>query len=378
MCIVQGVIFVKLKTPVENTSMSLINEILAVRSLGKDLRDIEVTEETVNAIVKIHDCLRSGSDALGWHKVDWRSRQGNSRAGAGVTQHTHYRGFGGRHHGSHSNTGHPPVSVSMNRTGGTSLPSASRPLPNKYVSRFKPNSEKIDDAIMNTIILGKLNKFSVANYDEIKSFLCQILDSGETNFLKDFMKLVFQKATTEEIFCPLYAKLISELSERYKFLLTEMVILYKEYMAIFEEVSEKDIVNYDELIKRTSEKKYRLGYSQFLAELVKYNVLDRDLLIQTIRTIVLQIPKASKTIELSKIGEEYADCLLKILCALQAGTSEDICAICKIMEDEVSHQIYPYTCKNPENKLTMKARFALLDIHEKIMKNKTTLPVGKK
>ena len=36
--------------------------------------------------------------------------------------------------------------------------------PQKYVSKFKKSSEKVEDTILNTILLGKLNKFSQPNY----------------------------------------------------------------------------------------------------------------------------------------------------------------------------------------------------------------------
>lgn len=368
--------------------MSLISEISAIRSLTKDLRDTTVSEQTTRSIERIHDVLRTSVDSQGWHRVDWRFRggggtnlrpgavgrqvpqgsyrgfNGHNTTGANTTVANSYRGFNER------NTTVASSQININRTEhtGSINSSISKSVPQKYTSRFKSSSDKIDETILNTIILGKLNKFSPVNYDEIKNFMCQILDSGETTFLKEFMKLVFQKATTEEIFCPLYAKLLSELSERYKFLLSEMVVLYKEYMAIFEDVHEKDTINYDDIIKRTTETKYRLGYSVFLAELVKNNVLDCDLLLQTIRTIVDQIPKAAASSELAKVGEEYAECLYKIVHALNEGKSEDICKICKLIEDEVPCRIYPYTVKKSDNMLTMKARFALLNIYEKLQK----------
>jgi hypothetical protein len=351
--------------------MSLITEVLAVRSLNKDLRDILVPIETVRAIEKIHEYLRTGTDSNGWHRVDWRSR-GGARPGPGSSSgsnHTqpHYRGFGGRQHGNIVHAGQTSIQMSINRSNTSS--SAPRTAPSKYVSRFKSSSDKIEDTILNTLILGKLNKFSNVNYDEIKAFLCQILDSGETDFLKDFMKLVFQKATTEEIFCPLYARLISELSEKYSFLLGEMIELYKEYMNIFEEISEEECTNYDDLLKRNCAKKYRLGYSQFLAELVKYDVLDKDLLTKTITTIVEKVPKTATSTDFSKIGEEYADCLLKIVTAMYDGKSDDIRYICSMLPEMVASKIYSFTQKSTENKLTMKARFALLDTYERIQKN---------
>lgn len=359
----------------------LIPEIMAVRALHKELREATVSEETAKAIQRIHECLRTGMDSQGWSRVDWRSRPG------GATVRSHGSSTGGHGHGA-SNSG--PVgstyrgfssrgatgtnggtSITMNRTGGASTAppvSMSRPPPAKYISRFKTSTDKIDDTILNTVILGKLNKFSPVNYDEIKEFMGQILDSGETDFLREFMKLVFQKATTEEIFCPLYARLLSELSNKHKILLEEMVVLYKEYMEIFGEVEEAEAANYDEFVSRTSQKKYRLGYSQFLAELVKHDVLDRELLIQTIQLISTQVPKVATNTQYSKIGEEYADCLVRIVCALVDSKTASSCSVCAQVKDEIAPKLYVFSVKSPENKLTMKARFALLDVYERLQK----------
>jgi hypothetical protein len=259
----------------------------------------------------------------------------------------------------------------MNRNtpvGGAGVGVISSRPSNKYVSRFKSATENIDETILNTIILGKLNKFSVSNYDDIKGFMCQILDSGQTDFLKEFMKLVFQKAATEEVFCPLYAKLLSELSEKYGMLLDEMVVLYREYMAIFRDIDESECGDYDEFVERTSQKKYRLGYSQFLAELVKEKVLDRDLLFETIRIIIDQIPKVAGNSCFSRIGEEYTECLSKIIGALVSSSDEMICNVCKNVKSEFSTIIQPFTVKGPDNKLSMKARFALLDVYSALQR----------
>ena len=375
--------------------MSLIDEITAVRALQRELRNSTVPTQTSRAIQHIQECLRACTDTNGWQRVDWRPRGGGGGGGGGGRGgggNGHYRNFGSRGGGSHGHSsnshnisgggggggggGGSGQPITMNRgshdsrpapMGGAGGPSSYRP-PAKYVSRFKSSTDTIDEAILNTIILGKLNKFSQANYDDTKQFMCQILDSGETDFLKEFMKLVFQKAASEEIFCPLYAKLLSELSTNYSFLLGEMVVLYREYMAIFSEVDESECGGYDEFVERTSQKKYRFGYSQFLAELVKYKVLDRDLLLETIRIIVQQIPKVAGNSCFMRVGEEYAECLAKIIGALIASTDESICAVCAVVKDEISTKIQPFTVKGPENKLSMKARFALLDVYNALQR----------
>jgi hypothetical protein len=43
----------------------------------------------------------------------------------------------------------------------------------RYVSKFTNATSPIEDKILNQVILNKLNKFSQANYDEVKQFLQQ-------------------------------------------------------------------------------------------------------------------------------------------------------------------------------------------------------------
>jgi signal recognition particle GTPase len=202
------------------------------------------------------------------------------------------------------------------------------------------------------------------------------------------MKLVFEKAASEEMFCPLYAKLLSELSIRYPVLLTEMDNLYSQYMEIFDEVSETTAENYNEVCKRNVEKKYRRGYSQFLAELIKHDVIETELFIKTINKIISQIENNSKTKESIKLNEEFADCLMKIMKAIQTGVetsdsssdsdsddSEDgdrenkIQKIRSILQSDTLKRVQPLTMRNTDNVgLSSKARYTMLDIYEGIQR----------
>ena len=213
------------------------------------------------------------------------------------------------------------------------------------------------------IIIDKLNKFAPVNYSEIHDFLCQILDSGQTTYLKDFMKVVFQKATMEELFCPHYVRLLCELSSKYKTLLTEMVARYKEYSHVFEDISDVTSDSYTKLVEKNSEKNYRRGYSQFLAELVKYNVLDADLFVETLQSIIGAIPVVAK-VETGRLTlEEYIDCLLRILKAIQTERSSLALSLQKILKERFVSILEPMTLKDPANVgLSPKGRFGIVDI----------------
>lgn len=427
---------------------SIVQDIQVIRSLRKDLRDPVLSGNILQSIESIHNCVKSGTDLNGWKKVDWRGAAGTGGGGPGhPTRSSHGgghhdsrqpHGFGGRHgsdgfrdfgtggqHYSGPNAvfGHRTKATFVNRpsqdaqvsiplsspsfaaaatpattatsaiihtTTTTNAATSERYVPyamsNKYVSKFKKNCEKVEDTILNTIILGKLNKFSEQNYDEIKEFITHIIDSGETDMIKCFMKLVFEKAASEEIFCPLYAKLLGQLSARYPILLSEMANLYSQYMEIFEEIPEGNAANYNEVCKRNVEKKYRRGYSQFLAELIKHDVIDIDVFMKTVVKIITQVELNSSEKEATKLNEEFADCLMKIMKAIRyekkpndkgyiiyddSDEEEDnkIRQIRQLLKGSVFQQIAPLTVRDVKKLgISNKTRFTLLDIYESIQK----------
>jgi hypothetical protein len=409
---------------------AIVQDIQTVRSLRKDCREIKLSPSVLSAITTIHACIKSGTDLNGWKKVDWRGgggpnqRQGgggggfhregrdgrDSRDSRGVGRESANGFFQGRHgqdsSQSHVFGGRPksgfaarpteqPPSIPLTGGNSSTLPQQSpiaaqptnistdgfRSPPQKYVSKFKKSCDNVEDTILNTILLGKLNKFSEQNYHEIKEFITHIIDNGQTDMIKCFMKLVFEKAASEEMFCPLYAKLLSELSAQYPVLLTEMANLYSVYMAIFEEV-ETSAENYNEVCKRNVEKKYRRGYSQFLAELIKHDVINKDVFIKTINKIITQIENNLVKKESTKIIEEYADCLNRIMRAIREDTTDDsmsadsddspkekIEAIRTLLKGEMAGRIQPLSTRVAENVgLSNKARFTFLDIYEGIQK----------
>ena len=151
-------------------------------------------------------------------------------------------------------------------------------------------------------------------------------------------------------------------------------------MAIFEEVPEAKAENYNEVCKQNVEKKYRRGYSQFLAELIKHNVIDKDIFLKTITTIIGQVESNLKIKESTKLIEEYADCLIRVVRAIKEDVEDDtedsddektnnIEFIRVTVKKDVISRIQPLTLRNPDSiGLSTKARFTFLDIYESIQK----------
>jgi hypothetical protein len=227
----------------------------------------------------------------------------------------------------------------------------------RYISRFRDPQTPVEDTILNTVILNKLNKFSEVNYEEIKQFLKEILDSEDTGFLKEFMKLVFKKAASEPTFCSLYARLICELSSQYTSLQKEFIILYKDYLAIFEDIDESKCPDYETFVKRNREKLYRLGYSQFLAELISKGVLGSEDLILLFSKILEQISNVSRQGKDNVVTvDEYIQCILRMTRALK---NTDLLQNINCFEEPIEYLIQNQLVEFPG--LSKKSVFALMD-----------------
>ncbi len=373
-------------------------EILSVLALRPQFRAAGRRSVLPSKSLAIIDTIRadipSGEDADGWSKVCRNWRSGGSGASlrpiASPIANQHPRSGNSGGPPSFRNSGprgawdmrktltQPMSSASGNgviESATNSAQSQSQPPPvtsqtsqasqtPRYVSMFKSSTEPVEATIVNTIILNKLNKFSPTNYDEVKEFLMEILGSGETDFLTEFMQLVFRKAAAEETFCPLYAKLLKELSTGYPFLLDEMHALYKRYTNIFQEVNEGECANMDEFIQKNKEKKYRQGYSQFLAELLKHGIVEHAAFVATMKLIIEQIDALSRLHDKSNVLEEYTNCLLHIFRAIK-GHVEISSAIRADIAEISAAQLAPLTvCSADRPSLTNRIRFSILNAKE--------------
>lgn len=252
---------------------------------------------------------------------------------------------------------------------------SSRSSLTKYVSKYKNSEQQVEEKILNTIILSKLNKFSAATYNEIRDFLFQILGSEDSlngdkekneiqEFVKEFMKLVFKKAASEEIFCPLYAKLLGEISEKYPIILEEMNKLHENYLEIFEEGEEEE-KGYEGIINKNREKKYRQGYSQFLAELTAIKILQIEKLTIIFDKIFYQIVLQGVVLNKTILIEQYIDCLLRIAKVLRKKNetfyvelrSVLLEKVCEIIEGIINQ-------KEKYISISSKSRFLLMDIKD--------------
>lgn len=342
-----------------------IQDVLALR----EQCTLILSDETLQRIRLIREkCTqaetREGSTPISWRRGPAPSFNGggNSHGGGGnkQPQNKWRNGVGGGNGNSHShstgNNHHRPLPPPNHQS--------SRGPHQKYISKFQNTDTPVEDKILNTVILNKLNKFSASNYDEIKGFLQQILDDDASEFLKAFMLLIFKKAATESNFCPLYARMIAELSESYVVLRSELKELYIKYLDIFDEVSEEQCKDYETFVQRNREKQLRLGYSQFLAELTRLGALelgDLEVLYSKVVTQIYNLGKEGTNKAL--VIDEYLDCLLKMSQAFSAGESAKLTEIRNGLSDMCVPKLTEIYSQRSSNfpGVSKKGSFTILD-----------------
>ena len=183
----------------------------------------------------------------------------------------------------------------------------------RYQSRFKPTGN-IEDKILNTVIGNKLNAFTPLTYNDTRDFIYQIMDSGETEFTRDFVEKVFTKAISEDLYCALFAKLIAEIAHRYPVIYDEMNKYHSEFLSIFDDVKEDTETDYVILVKQ---KQSRMGYGQFIAELAGLNALEKKQLVTMVTKITDKVWTLSAQEGKTKTVEEFIDCLIRLTSGLR-------------------------------------------------------------
>jgi hypothetical protein len=249
------------------------------------------------------------------------------------------------------------------QTPGSTTPVSPFPHGGRYVSSIV-SEKKVEDRIIGHI-RSKLNKFSNNNYDSVKSFLEQIMTSGETEFLTEFMDLLFMKAASEEMYCGLYAKLLSELTEKFPFLKTEISNIYTNYISIFSEakdIPDQGAADYKKFLDAQEKKKYRKGYSHFLAEIYNKNLLPQNSMEVIVSHILASLSELEKDTSNTLLVEEYLVSISKIISTLNVAKSSPLPPYLVNAQYALKK-----TLEKPKEETpgyTMKSRFKLMDIIE--------------
>ena len=276
--------------------------------------------------------FRSGTSSAGGKQLGWRNGVVNTPS----PQKNHY----------HSRPSHMP-------TASTSAAPAGR-----YQSKFV-TSGTIDNKILNTVIGNKLNAFTALTYNDTRDFIYQILDSGETEFIRDFVEKVFQKATVEELYCALFAKLIAEIAHKYPVMYDEMRRYHGEFIKVFEDVQESG----EQDVKK---RMYRMGYGQFISELAGQNALEKEQLISMVEMVGEKIWTLTAEKDKTKTVEEFVDCLTRLSGGLKERSPKFFGSVKKEMGVRILEKIVNLIDRKAGERpsLSTKGRYGLMDLRD--------------
>ncbi len=324
------------------TTMGTTLPPLFAEALGHMQRSIACPEDVKARIaclrVPMEDSARAGRGHIA---TNWRSGPPPSHAGEGGEKYPRHAAFG------------------TNRSGNTApaaTPSGSARFTAPRLGNRSRTDATVEDRMMDRI-RDKMNKFSDKTYDATKSWLFQLLDSGETDFLNGFITLVFEKAATEKLICPLYAKLIAELRTEFPHFNSEVRRILREFISIFEEARdapESNTVEYEAFLVISARRKYRRGYSVFLGEVAKHGVLDAEEIFETCKIILTQLIDAKTKPDQQLLCEEFAECVCALVKSCMTLLREKHALLKEMTQTAMDRTDSP--------SLTNKARFGLMDI----------------
>lgn len=341
-------------------------------SLSRDLEILHSVKTSPPTLTQLITLLRREMESAPGQEVPKTRNfntngQGSSsarswRSGVSSSGPESQKTFGSRS-GLHRNTSTDSFASNQgSRTPTTPQNSTPRPPVGRYQSKFTSGSSNIQDKILNTVIGNKLNSFTALTYTDIRDFIYQILDSGETEFIKDFVEKVFKKATVEELYCALFAKLIAEIAHRYPVMVEEMNKRHAAFLEVFEDVQEGG--GEGSLQARA----YRLGYGQFLSELAGQNALEKSRLLAMVEKVMDRIWALTASPDKSTSVEEFIDCLVRLTQSLKQKTPGYFRQVKEDLKLRISEKATSLVKKTAGDRpsLSSKARFALMDLNDLI------------
>lgn len=312
----------------------------------------------------------SGGSSGGGHATGGRG-WGNGGGGGGRGNHgnhgNHGRphgggsgGGGGGHGHGHSNGGGGGWRPASHQQGGPRRPFPDRALMPRFGNKARKDAATEDRML--DLIRKKMNLFTEVTYDATKSWLSELLDSGETAFLTGFITLVFEKAAREPELTELYARLLTELRAGFPHVGVELNRIFGDFLNIFEEAAHEPDVGSEEyatFIKLRTHRQFRRGYASFIGDVAKQGALSAAEVTRTSVVILDGLFAARAAEGKSPLCEEYADCLRALLVAcpdLMRPAFRDVHG------REQLARVRDAQKKDGAPSMTSRARFALMDI----------------
>lgn len=211
-----------------------------------------------------------------------------------------------------------------------------------------------------------LNKISTKNYETNKNLIIDSMDSLVENpvELEKVANAIFDIASTNKFFSEIYADLYKCLIEKFqvfRHVLNVFLFKFTDSMRNIKYVDQKD--DYDAFCKYNKSNDYRKATSVFIVNLVKKNVLDKELLLKIvieIQNILLEyIDIENKSNEVDEISENIF---------LMVTESHSIMKMDELWKSQVMVTIQNLSKMKVKEKKSLSSRaiFKYMDIMDKV------------
>jgi hypothetical protein len=206
-----------------------------------------------------------------------------------------------------------------------------------------------------------LNKITSKNFDTLSVKIITQIDTS-IELAEYTVNNIFKKAVVQPVYCVSYVKLIKLLGEKgfdIGIITTNKCDQYTELLKHEDILGNKDNLNYDEFCELMSEKKYKVGYSQFIGELFNGTLIDYH-------TFIKNIFAFFESLESMLMKEDVDPCDASVentiicICSLITTSSSGIKA------DDMNHFKTKLGEFNKMNKYQKRLRFKVLDLIEKM------------
>lgn len=303
----------------------------------KDGHTFECNDELQNRLNIIKNIIKKNIDTIG---NQHQSKMNYSKS------HHHFN----NHHRNTNYSGH-----SINHNTPTKFDKSWRFEKTKLK---KENLTKIEENINK--INSFLNKISDKNFEKIINNIFEKIEEVKCGeMINKLIENIFMKAVMQPTYCPIYVKLLNMIDEKYGIidLINNKCLEYKSIIKekkIVEDESMTEQEKYDLFCKLNKEKTYKVGYSQFIGELFKNNMITET----TIKTnLIYFLENLGKSIKEDPKGSYVED---SIIC---------ICQLIKTVYDktqnisEITSKLYTFL----DNKeIPKRLYFKILDLKDKL------------
>ena len=217
------------------------------------------------------------------------------------------------------------------------------------------------------LLITNLNKLSEINYPQIATKVVDIYSSlDDPEEISLFIKSLCGKASTENIYCGLYAKLINDVSNSNPETSDKTINVVLEFCNNFfdkfnETVVEElqNVTDYEKLCDIMKAKSMLIGGYIFIANLYKYKIVSYDTVNKNYQSLINLTNKAPKDL----VGK-YIDAIISILTNCGSSLEHDYPDVFKSNFMDICYEL-----SKKESNLLPKYKFKIMDICDKYENN---------